>query len=265
MSEKKHVLWNERFPLSNKYDPNWVMDNQMGPNVLCLTEWLAENMQLKPGMRVLDLGCGKAMSSIMLAREFGVEVWAADLWIDANSNWKRIREAGLENQVYPLHFDAHELPFAEDFFDAIVSLDSYHYFGTDLMYLNNLLRVLKNGCQIGIVVPALTREFENNVVPEHLGREDESGEVWWRPADCASIRTLAWWEQAWGLTQLVDIETADMLENGAQMWAEFLEALDAAGKNMFPNETRPVREDQGRYLGFVRLIGRKQGQISKRM
>jgi hypothetical protein len=32
---------------------------------------------------VLDLGCGRASSSIFLRREFGVQVWAADLWFSA--------------------------------------------------------------------------------------------------------------------------------------------------------------------------------------
>ena len=42
----------------------------------------------------LDLGCGKGLSSIFLAREFGVEVWAADLWIKPTENYKRFIEAG---------------------------------------------------------------------------------------------------------------------------------------------------------------------------
>jgi ubiquinone/menaquinone biosynthesis C-methylase UbiE len=41
----------------------------MGPNPLWLTEWLCELMDLRPGMRVLDLGCGRAPSSIFLAFE----------------------------------------------------------------------------------------------------------------------------------------------------------------------------------------------------
>ncbi len=39
----------------------------MGPNPLRLTECLCEAMELRPGMRILDLGCEKALSSVFLA------------------------------------------------------------------------------------------------------------------------------------------------------------------------------------------------------
>ena len=42
----------------------------MGPNVFWLAEALSQVMDLQPGMRVLDMGCGKAISSIFLARDF---------------------------------------------------------------------------------------------------------------------------------------------------------------------------------------------------
>ena len=89
-------LLSDRFPRSSKYHPEWVLANASGgANALWLTEWLTETMNLRPGMRVLDLGCGKASSSIFLRREFGVQVWAADLWISAAENIQRIRDAGL--------------------------------------------------------------------------------------------------------------------------------------------------------------------------
>ncbi|MHC4732157.1 MAG: SAM-dependent methyltransferase, partial [Planctomycetota bacterium] len=94
----KRLLHHDDFPRSSQYDPDWVIQNEMGPNVLWITEALCEVMDLRPGMRVLDLGCGKAMSSIFLARECGVQVWATDLWIPATENARRIREAGLEDQ-----------------------------------------------------------------------------------------------------------------------------------------------------------------------
>jgi len=86
------MLRRDAFPLSAKYDPEWVIENEMGPNVLWLTEALCQVMDLQPGMRVLDMGCGKALSSIFVAKEYGAQVWATDLWISAADNGRRIRE-----------------------------------------------------------------------------------------------------------------------------------------------------------------------------
>jgi SAM-dependent methyltransferase len=86
-------------------------------------------------MRVLDLGCGRAASSIFMRREFGVQVWATDLWFSVSENIERIRDAGVEDGVFPIHADARSLPFAAEFFDAIVSVDSFCYYGTDDLYL----------------------------------------------------------------------------------------------------------------------------------
>ena len=55
----------------------------MGPNSLKMLEELTCGMDLHPGMRVLDLGCGKGMTSIFLANKFGVNVYVTDLWISA--------------------------------------------------------------------------------------------------------------------------------------------------------------------------------------
>ena len=66
-----------RFPRTSRYHPKWIIAGVSGgSNSLWLTEWLAEALDLRPGMRVLDLGCGRGASSIFLRREFGVQVWA---------------------------------------------------------------------------------------------------------------------------------------------------------------------------------------------
>ena len=108
-------LLSERFPRSSTYHPDWVIANAMGSNTLWLTEWLSSAMNLKPGLRVLDLGCGRAVSSIFLAREFDVQVWATDLWISASENSQRIVDAELGDRVFPIHSDARALPFAAGF------------------------------------------------------------------------------------------------------------------------------------------------------
>jgi len=120
-------------------------------------------MVLHSGMRVLDLGCGKGLSSIFLAREYKVQVWATDLWISATDNSKRIEQAGLSDQVFPIHADARNLPYAEEFFDAIVCVDAYIYFGTDDLYLDYLHKFVKPGGQIGIVVPSFMQELDGSL------------------------------------------------------------------------------------------------------
>src|ERR1041384_3185629 len=121
-----------------------------GANALWMTEWLASALDLRPGMRVLDLGCGRAASSIFLRREFGVQVWATDLWFNVSENFQRIRDAGADDGVFPLHAAARSLPFPAEFFDAIVSIDSFPYYGTDDSYLNYLARLVKPDGLIGI-------------------------------------------------------------------------------------------------------------------
>lgn len=86
-------------PKTAKYDKQFVSDNLMESNALKIAEELTMNLDLQPGMRVLDLGCGKGLTSIFLAKEFGVEVFATDLWISATENHNRFKQLGLENQI----------------------------------------------------------------------------------------------------------------------------------------------------------------------
>ena len=59
----------------------------------------------------------------------------------------------MADGVFPIHADARSLPFAAEFFDAIVSIDSFFYYGTDDLYLNYLARYLKPGGQLVITSP----------------------------------------------------------------------------------------------------------------
>jgi len=93
------LLTLDQFPRSASYNPRWVLDHLMGPNVLWLTEALSQVLHLTPGMRVLDMGCGRAISSIFLAKEYDLQVWATDLWVSASENWQTIRDAGVAAHV----------------------------------------------------------------------------------------------------------------------------------------------------------------------
>ena len=88
---------------SDRYDVAFVKDNMMGPNSMKILEEMADSLHLKRGMRVLDLGCGKGLTSIFLAEEYDVCIFATDLWIDASKNYRRIQQFGLEDRIMPIH------------------------------------------------------------------------------------------------------------------------------------------------------------------
>jgi cyclopropane fatty-acyl-phospholipid synthase-like methyltransferase len=249
-SELTDILCLEAYPRSASYDPQWMLENQMGPNVLWLAESLTQKMDLQPGMRVLDMGCGKAISSIFLAREFGVQVWATDLWIKPNENWQRINEAGMADQVFPIHAEAHQLPYADEFFDALVSLDAYHYFGTDDLYLGRYYsKLVKHGGQIGIVIPGLIEEFEEGL-PEHL-QPFWDWELW-------SFHSPAWWRAHWEKSRKVTVECSDLIPNGWKQWLLWEKIKNNKGISDFPEEAEMLRVDAGRNLGFVRMVARRE-------
>jgi cyclopropane fatty-acyl-phospholipid synthase-like methyltransferase len=238
------------FPRSQKYDPHWVIANQMGPNPLWLTEWLCQDMTLQPGMRVLDLGCGRGVSSIFMAQEFGVQVWATDLWISATGNLARLQEAEVDDRVFPLHVDARALPYAEGFFDAIVCVDAYIYFGTDDLYLDYLHKFVKPGGQIGMVVPGFMQAL-TGPLPDHL-------RPFWAQ-ECWTWHTLPWWQQHWARTGLVEMETAVTMPAGWQLWLQWEQARQAAGddSDSLKSDIRVLEADQGAYMGFVKLVARR--------
>lgn len=243
-------LLSDRFPRASCYHPDWVLASIGGAsNPLWLTEWLCEGLDLRPGMRVLDLACGRAASSVFLRREFDVQVWAADLWFSPSENLQRVRDAGVEDGVFPIHADARSLPFAADFFDAVVSIDSFMYFGTDDRFIPSLARFVKPGGQIGIALSGLTYEMADSV-PDHL-------RDWWTQYQPWGFHSADWWARHWGRSGVIDVEVADMLADGWRFWLEWL-------RQVLPDNAVAIstlEADAGRHLGYVRAVGRRRAGV----
>jgi len=248
------IFYSKHFPRSNNYNPTWIMKNEMGPHPLWLTEFLAQPFDLKPGMRVLDIGCGKGITSVFLAREYGVQVYAVDFdewegWTTPEIRWNNAREYGVQDLIIPVKADARKLPFAQGFFDAIICVDAYIYFGQDEAYLENILQFLRPGGQIGMIVPGYVKEVDGDV-PDYI-QEFLGDELW-------TWKSLLWWRQLWEKDGLVSIDAADTLPGGCDLWLRFDRALLASGYSRWPDETDIFETDKGEYIGFVRLVATKK-------
>lgn len=220
--QKMRLITDEKYPLAAKYSPEWVYENKMGCQCLWLAESLSRIMTLKPGMRVLDMGCGKALTSIFLAKEFGVTVFANDLWISPSDNWKRICEAGVQNLVFPIHGEAHALPYANVFFDAVICINSFQMYGTADNYLiDHMAHLLRPEGEFGLVAWGPEKEFDGKV-------PDEMEKSWW--PDFYYFHSLNWWRWHFEKTRLFTIEAGDDLDGDGvrvtRQWAQIMDKDD---------------------------------------
>ncbi len=251
------LLYRERFPKTAKYDVDWLLANEMGPNPLWLLEELCRKMPSPPNGRVLDMGCGRAVTSIFLAREFDIQVFANDLWVSPDDNFVRIKEAGLENRICPIRAEAHALPYAAEYFDQMVSIDSYQYYGTDDLYLGYITRFVKTSGLLGLVMPSMLKEIGDEP-PRHLTEPQASGAVFWDPAECRCLHTLEYWVRHFQGTGLVDIEVAEVIDDGWKLWRDWEILRNGGGFTGFPSEAEAIERDGGENIGFVLLVLRKR-------
>ena len=88
-------------------------ETMMGPNSIRILAELFDKypLQLAPDDRILDLGCGTGLTSLVIAKETGAKVFANDLWISAEENRMRFAKWGVEGQITPVCEDASHLPF----------------------------------------------------------------------------------------------------------------------------------------------------------
>jgi SAM-dependent methyltransferase len=239
-------LFSPRFPRASRYPSEWVAAGASGgANVLWLAEWLGEALELAPGMRVLDLACGRAnVLDLPAARVRRRSVGRGPL-VRSRRRMQRIRDAGSGHAVFPpARRGGARVPFGARFFDAIVCLDAYMYFGTDDLYLANLLRFLKPGGRVGVAMSGLMEELPDEV-PAHLGG-------WWTH-DMRCLHSAPWWRAHWARSGLVEVEVADAMDDGWQRWLEWQRFLcpDNAA------EIAAIEADRGRWLGYVRAVARR--------
>lgn len=143
-----------------RYDFDALADLYSGPDALMLTDELTKEMALTPEMKVLDLSCGNALSSLFLVREYGCRVYAVDPKSSSANNYEMAKKQGVEDRLIPFCAPADRLPFEKESFDAMICINAWQAFGRDPGFFKEKIRpLMKKDAQIGIVVPATTEAY----------------------------------------------------------------------------------------------------------
>ena len=232
-------------PYTDNYDHAFLLDTMMGPNAMRLTEELVAQLPITPGMRILDLGCGKGISSILLAEKYGATVFAADLWIAPTENAERFTALGLDGKIFPLLVDAtKEIPFAHNYFDLIVSVDAYQYFGSNDTMLATLLPYLKPGGYFAAAVPGFIGDYSEDNLPDVV-------KPFWTPE--WYFYPLHWWKTLWEKEPGITLTTVREMDTCQQAWDEFM-ACEIAQEMMVPI----MDAGAGAYFNMIQLIAQKR-------
>lgn len=234
-----------KFEKTNQYDPHFVSQNLMGPNAMKIVETLSLKLPLKEGMRILDLGCGTGLTSIFLAKEYGVTVYATDLWISPTDNFSRIQKFNLENKVIPIYADAHSLPYSEKYFDGVISVDSYQYFGNQEGYLEkHLLPLIKKDGFLAVVMPGMQEGYTDGIMPDEIKP--------FIPESAFNFYSCSWWIRLWRKINGIDLLECKEMGIFKEAWQDWLDS-----DHPYAIKDRDmIKADQGKYFNLVQMIAK---------
>ena len=233
---------------SEKYNSPSLQAKIMGPNPVKLEEELLLDHRIPDGALVCDLGSGQGLTSVFLAKEYGFTVYAADLWSDPEENRRFFDEMGLSReQIIPVKADATDLPFEKEFFDAVVSTDSYNYFGRDPSYLDEkLLPFVKRGGYLYIAIPGMKKDCHDALPPELL--------LSWTPEQLDYLHDVSYWREIVGKCHGAEVLSVQEMESNDEVWADWLRQ-----ENEYAVGDRKAMEaGGGKYLNFIALVLRKK-------
>lgn len=233
---------------SAKYDTPELQAKIMGPNPVKLEEELLIDHKIPAGAVVCDLGSGSGLTSVFLAKEYGFTVYAADLWSDPEENRAFFDKMGIErSRIIPVKADATALPFEKEFFDAVVTTDSYNYFGRNESYLDEkLLPFVKRGGYIYIAIPGMKKDCHQNLPKELL--------LSWTPEQLDYMRDIDYWRKTVGKSKDSEIIEVSEMESNEEVWADWLKQ----DNEYAIGDRKSMEAGGGKYLNFIKIVLRKK-------
>ncbi|KAJ6481749.1 delta-sterol C-methyltransferase [Mycena sanguinolenta] len=137
--------------------------------------YLASQIGLRPGMRVLDVGCGVGGPARTIARFADVQITGISInEFQVQRARKYTQAAGLDNQITFVQGDFTKLTekFPENYFDAVYAIDATVHAPTWESVYGPIFKVLKPGGKFGVYEWCMTDRWDASN-PDHVKLQHE--------------------------------------------------------------------------------------------
>lgn len=141
--------------------------------------FLAQKMNLQPGKKVLDVGCGVGGPLEAIAKATGSQITGINNNAYQLQKAKtKIAKAGLESSCNFVKGDFMQMPFADKTFDAVYQIDATAYAPDKIKAFSEIYRVLKPGGVFAGYEWCMTNVYDS-ANPQHclLKQEIEVGDA----------------------------------------------------------------------------------------
>jgi SAM-dependent methyltransferase len=223
--------------------------HDINPGGLYLVSLLAKELKLEPNAWVLDLGCGSAESSIYLADNFKANVVAVDLWKNPTAISRKIESRGHRGNIIPLKLDASKpLPFAEEYFDAVLCINNLNFYGTDIAVINRIAGHLKKDGVFCSGGECLNQEFTLEQIENPPEVYNFAAPVW--ENDFLKSHSPDWWANHIARSPMLQLVSCKESEDGQRFFEE--QALLTEPEGHFGLSAHQARELEIRQIEYGR-------------
>lgn len=180
-----------------------------------LIEELLQWSGVQQAENILDVGCGIGGSSLYLAKKFNAKVTGITLSpVQASRAAERATEALLNTQASFQVADAQNMPFADNSFDLVWSLESGEHMPDKTKFMQECYRVLKPGGKF-IMVTWCHRSTENTALT--IDEKQHLADIY-RVYCLPYVISLPEYAEIARLLLLQNISTADWSKAVAPFW-----------------------------------------------
>jgi len=164
--------WGDAFHFAPRF-----LGETLNSSIRRYESWLAAHARISKGMKVMDAGCGVGGPAIHIAMTTEAEV------VGINTNVfqigrarKRTEAVNLQDRITYVEADFNFLPFDDNTFDAVYSVEAICYSSDKVKTLKEWLRVLKPGGYMSLTTWQTTPEFDpNNKEHQEIKQKIEQG------------------------------------------------------------------------------------------